>query len=219
VPVRSGWGEVVDRPEPLVTVGDDAEFAATAGRGAPGRGPATTVARGDLRRTLGIPEGRPSNLRTDPAATDPATGPPTVRRYEVDVVWVRLDRGDARPAVAHVVARLPWSRGGWLRGPLVAVMNVQFIGPWDVAPRGHPADGRVEVLEVDPSMRVRDRLAARSRLPNGTHVPHPSIATRSVRALTLAFDAALDVTIDGRRVGQAREMSIEVHASAATVYF
>ena len=56
-------------------------------------------------------------------------------------------------------------------------MNAQYLGRWDVAPRGHPNDGRVDVL---PRRRRRCRRAtgcrARAALPQGTHVPHPQLA-------------------------------------------
>jgi diacylglycerol kinase family enzyme len=97
-------------------------------------------------------------------------------------------------------------------------MNVEFIGEWDIAPRGHPNDGRVEVVDVDASMSVRERLAARRRLPTGTHVPHPSIATKSVRSGSWQFERPVDVVVDGRRVDRASALSIDVLADAATVY-
>ena len=81
-------------------------------------------------------------------------------------------------------------------------MNAEFIGEWDIAPRGHPNDGRAEVFDVDASMSVRERLAARRRLPTGTHVPHPKIRTRSIRSDVWQFERPLEVTVDGRRVGR-----------------
>ena len=144
---------------------------------------------------------------------------PTINEYPIDLLEVRLD-GAEEPIVAcaHVVARSPWSSGHWLRGRILVVMNAEFIGDWDIAPRGHPNDGRVEVVDVDASMSARERLAARLRLPTGSHVPHPSITTRSVRTATWQFDRPLDVVVDGRRVGRASTMAIDVLADAAIVY-
>jgi diacylglycerol kinase family enzyme len=144
---------------------------------------------------------------------------PTVNEYVIDLLEVRLDDAEEPiVACAHVVARSPWPSGHWLRGRILVVMNAEFIGDWDIAPRGHPNDGRVEVVDVDPSMSARERLAARRRLPTGTHVPHPRIATRSVRTGSWQFARPLDVVVDGRRVDRASTLSIDVLADAATVY-
>ncbi len=154
-----------------------------------------------------------------PSRTAASSTRTTINEYPIDLLEVRLD-GAAEPIVAcaHVIARSPWSRGHWLRGRILVVMNAEFIGDWDIAPRGHPNDGRAEVVDVDASMSVRERLIARRRLPAGAHVPHPSIATRSVRTESWQFERPLDVVVDGRRVDRASTLSIVVRADAATVY-
>ncbi|MEO6156685.1 MAG: hypothetical protein ABIQ39_03545, partial [Ilumatobacteraceae bacterium] len=53
-------------------------------------------------------------------------------------------------STAHVVARRSW----WT-GEVVLVMTAQFLGTADVTPRGHPNDGKADVLRVDPAMRRR----------------------------------------------------------------
>lgn len=200
------WGRPVPRPADLVVVCSDIELASAISQE---RGSSIGVGGGDLARTLGVTSASAGTLTTRP----------TVNEYLIDLLEVRLD-GTEEPLVAcaHVVARSPWSSGHWLRGRILAVMNAEFIGDWDIAPRGHPNDGRVEVVEVDASMSARERLSARQRLPTGTHVPHPSVATRSVRSGSWQFERPLDVVIDGRRAGRASTLSIDVLADAATVY-
>ncbi|MCU1345277.1 MAG: hypothetical protein JWL70_1543 [Acidimicrobiia bacterium] len=106
--------------------------------------------------------------------------------------------------VAHLVARKTW----W-RGEVVAVMNAQFIGAWDVAPRGHPNDGRLDVVHVDAAMSRRARWQARGRLSTGTYLPHPQIATRSVKEWTTVLADPLDVWLDGVRVArEVRQISV-----------
>ena len=51
-----------------------------------------------------------------------------------------------------------WRAGAWWRGRVVAAMNAEFLGPWDVAPRAHPGDGLLDVLDVSPAMSLADRL-------------------------------------------------------------
>lgn len=207
--IRPGdeWGRLVERPDDLVSVGSDREVVE-----ALHRRPAAPVeaAGGDLARTLGI-GGSPDRSGGRAARS-------MLNEMPIDLVEVSLDGGRPIVACAHVVARSPWYRGHWLRGPILAVMNAEFVGRWDVAPRGHPNDGRVEVFEVERAMSLRHRLAARRRLRSATHVPHPDISTRSVRSHEWSFPQQLDVAVDGRRVGRASSVSVQVLDDAAVVY-
>lgn len=204
--IRPGdpWGRQVPRPPDLLTV--DSDRAVVDALIEPGA-PPVRAAHGDLARTLGVSSpGR--RLQTGE----------TVNELTIDLVQVTLDAGATHTACAHVVAHSPLRRGSWLRGPILAVMNAEFVGDWDVAPRGHPNDGRVEVFEVDARMSVRHRLAARSRLRSAGHLPHPDIVTRSVRTGSWSFPYRLDVRVDGRSVGRASTIAVSVVADASTVY-
>jgi hypothetical protein len=192
------WGSEVARPHDLRIVGSDHELAEALERASP-----TAVAAGDMHRTLGEPVVGDRNA---------------LLALNVDLLEVTLEDGAARTAVAHIVARSPWWRGSWWRGPVLVVMNAEFIGGWDVAPRGHPNDGRVETQLADGRLRLRDRWTARGRLPQGGHIPHPDITTRSVRSASWTFDRALAVFVDGRYVARSRSIAIEVRPDAATIY-
>jgi diacylglycerol kinase family enzyme len=126
----------------------------------------------------------------------------------VDLGAVLLD-GRLHWFVAHLVVRRPW----W-RGRVVVAMNAQFLGPWDVAPRGHPNDGRVEVL--DGQLPLGERWRVRSRLPTGTHLPHPGIRERHLSAVQIELEAPTPVFLDGIRMGPARALSIRVEPDALT---
>jgi hypothetical protein len=197
----ASWGRQVPRPDNLVTVHSDVALVAAISM--PESRP-IALGAGDLARTLGV-------------STN--TGRETISEFTIDLLEVRLD-GMAEPIVAcaHVVARPPWHRGHGLTGAVLAVMNAEFIGDWDVAPRGHPNDGRAEVFEVDAAMSVRHRLTARRRMRNATHIPHPQIATRSIRSATWNFQRPLEVIIDGQRAGRVSTLSVAVVPDAATVY-
>ena len=147
---------------------------------------------GDLCRTLG---GR--------------GGLSTVVRCDLGEVLVD---GRLRLFVAHVVVR---RRTLW-RGSAAAVMNAQYVGQWDVAPRSHPGDGKLDVVEVAASMSIGDRWKARRRLPSGTHVPHPAITERRIAAIQLDV-AGHRVLVDGRPIGDAKALSIRVEPDAITV--
>jgi hypothetical protein len=182
------WGEAVPRPVGLITASSDVHLAELL---AVDPVPPLALASGDLHRTLG----------------SPVTGDP-VRRVRMDLLRCTLD-GVPHTAVAHVVARRRW----W-RGPLFAVVKAQYLDTWDVAPRGHPNDGRAQVIEVDASMGFRQRWQARRRLPSGTHVPHPLIRTTQRTSVEWEFTQPLDVYLDGRRHRRVRSVNVSVEPDA-----
>ena len=112
--------------------------------------------------------------------------------------------------VAHCVAR-----NRWLHGPITFVMNAQFVGSWDVAPRSHPNDGVVDVLEI--SMGLGDRLKARKRLATGTHVPHPLIAQRRVSTAEFHLGRPTKIWLDGKPVITLTDFTITVEPDALTI--
>lgn len=196
----TAWGSAVPRPPDLLVVRSDADLA----RALTADQAATPVAvqGGDLWRTLGA---RELGDRVE------------LQRMPIDLVDITLDDGTPFAAVAHVVAHGAPTRGGVWRGPVTAVMNAEWIGDLDVAPRGHPNDGRVEVVRLDPSVGLRQRLAIRRRMRTGSHLPHPGISVRPVREHSLDFGRPLTVRIDGRAVGRSSTLSVRVRADAATV--
>lgn len=196
--IRKGepWGEPGPLPPDGVVVRSDAEARAvvTEARRAGEPIPPLGLLGGDLCRTLGG-TGDEGRLRSDRAV-----------RLPVDLGAVLLD-GRLHWFVAHLVAR-----SSWWRGRIVAAMNAQYLGDWDVAPRGHPNDGRLDLLDVD--MPFGQRLLARQRLPAGTHVPHPGIQQRRVDAIQVELDRPTPVHLDGERIGSARTLSIRVEPDA-----
>ncbi|MDJ0771461.1 MAG: hypothetical protein QNJ12_21930 [Ilumatobacter sp.] len=191
--IRKGepWGSEVRRPAGLLVVDSDAALAHVLADETP---PPVAIRGGDLFRTLGSPGARD-----------------VMQRLPIDLLRVVAD-GRHHTAVAHVVARR-----GWLRGPVVAIMNVGSRGEWNVAPRAHPNDGRFDVVDVDPAMRMRERWSARRRLPTGTHLPHPAISTSSSTRFERRFDRPMRVEIDGITVGGVRELVVEIDPDAGIV--
>lgn len=231
--VRRGeaWGEVRALPDGTVIVHSDAEARAVveAARRADRPVPPLGLAGGDLARTLGARDGGP-RLRTAAAAQAAATSAATSAaamtaasdigtagstHEAVDVMVAPVDLGsvlvDGRKHwfVAHAVARRSW----WY-GRVVAAMNAEFRGDWDVAPRSHPDDGRLDVLDVDARLGLTDRVKARRRLPSGTHVPHPLVRVQRAKAVQFEFERPVPVWLDGERVGEARHLSLRVEPDA-----
>lgn len=195
VTIRKGeaWGDpVVSAAEGLRVATSDGEAV----RG--GRRDAVGLSGGDMARTMG--GGAPGRLN----------GPHV--RATVDLLEVTAD-GRTFIALAHVVARRSW----W-RGEVVMAMNAQFLGEYDVAPRSHPNDGRLDLLRVDPSMPLRARLQARTRARTGTHLPHPHITFASTQRWTAEFVRPLNLYVDGTRVARVRELAIVVLPDALIVH-
>jgi hypothetical protein len=193
------WGRNGPLPAGGVVVRSDAEARAAvqAARRAGEAPPALGLLAGDLCRTLGG-RGDEARLRS-PAATT----------VTCDLGSVLVD-GRRHWFVAHAVLRR-----GWWRSRIVAVMNAQWVGRWDVAPRAHPGDGLLEV--VDAELPAGERWKARARLPTGTHLPHPAIRTSRAASLLLDLTPPLDVWLDGERVGRASSVAIRVEPDALTV--
>lgn len=199
--VRKGelWGSPGALPPDGVVVRTDAEARAVITRARRGDQPMPVLglAGGDLARTCGA-TGDEARLRSTEA-----------QQLPIDLGEVLVD-GSLHFFVAHLVARRSW----W-QGRVTVAMNAQYLGRWDVAPRSHPNDGRLDLLDGD--LPLGDRLKARSRLASGTHVPHPGITERRVKAVQLDLDRGTAVWLDGERLGPARALSIRIVPDALTV--
>ena len=158
--------------------------------------PAIALTAGDLSRTLG---GHGARLR-DGEGT----------HVHVDLGAALID-GRLHWFLAHLVAR-----HSWFRGRIVVAANAAFLGPWNIAPRAHPGDGRLDLLDGNPSFG--DRLKARRRLRLGTHVPHPDISVRRVSATQLDFAEPMPIRLDGVRTGTTRSLSIRVEPDAVELW-
>jgi hypothetical protein len=193
VTIRRGepWGSEIARPHDLVLAADDHDVVEL------GADREVGLTGGDLFRSLGAP-----------APRDPA------QRVAIDGIAVVLDGDRTFAAVAHVIARRSW----W-RGPILACMNVDHLRDWNVAPRAHPNDGVLDVVECSARMSIRDRWAARRRLPQGTHVPHPDVSIVRVASREWTFDRPRRVWIDGRPVGTAHRLAVDVVPDRYDVVF
>lgn len=198
--IRRGeeWGVAGALPEDGLLVRSDAEARQAVERnrrvGLPV--PPLGLLGGDLCRTLGG-TGDESRIHS-----------PEARRVPVDLGAALVD-GKLHWFVAHLVVRRSW----W-SGRIVAAMNAEFLGDWDVAPRSHPNDGRLDTFDADLSLG--DRLKARKRLATGSHVPHPGIDQKRVGAAQFEFAHAPSIWLDGEALGTVRRLSVRVEPDALT---
>ena len=193
------WGWRGPRPHGLVEAADDAAAGRIVrDREAAGAGlPPIGLLGGDLRRTLGGTD------RIEHLAAEVAV-------FTVDLGIAELD-GTRWTFVSHLVARRSW----W-SGELLAVMNAELLGAWDVAPRSHPNDGRLDVLHVE-DLPLSDRWKAWRRLRTGTHLPHPAIQVQRTAATEISLARPLPVRLDGVVVGEFSHVAIRVEPDALTV--
>ena len=197
----SDWGERARPPHDLQVFPDPlaALDLITNVRRTGGDLPPIGLTSGDLVRTLGGPTS-PDLREADEAL-----------HVRVDLGAVLAD-GALHWFLSHLVARR-----SWLRGRVVIAANAAFVGEWNVAPRAHPGDGRLDTLEVT-DMSLADRVKARRRLTSGTHVPHPDITVRRPKAAQFDFDRPTKVRLDGRSIGSARTLSVRVEPDAVDLW-
>ncbi|MFM2047392.1 MAG: hypothetical protein RL383_1469 [Actinomycetota bacterium] len=162
---------------------------------------APRVAGGNLHRALGAP-GAPSD-----------GSPGTELSLDALAVTVAVDGGTlVVTAAADVVVGSWWSRHG-----LAVVTNVGMWDALDIAPGGHPNDGRFEIVTVHGSMRRRDRLEARRRARTGSHIPHPSITRQSATSFSLERRGRQGLWIDSVRVPSWSSVRVELVPDALRV--
>ncbi len=191
------WGQPGPLPQSGVVVYSDAEAREVVEDARLGASPIPPLGLlgGDLCRTVGG-RGDEARLRSEDAVHMP-----------VDLGWVLID-GRPHWFVSHLIARHSW----W-KGRVVAVMNSQWVGDWDVAPRSHPNDGMLHVFDSDLSLN--DRLKARSRLRTGTHVPHKGIVEKRITHCQIALGKPTPVWLDGVEVAMAaRHLTIRIEPDA-----
>jgi len=193
--IRKGqdWGESGRLAADGLVVSSNAELRIVVDRALRSGEPLPEVGLlgGDLAATLGAP-GHRERLFSDDA-----------QRLQIDLGSVRLDGGERHWFVSHLVARRTW----WF-GQLLLVANASWMGTWNIAPRAHPGDGRLDLF--DTSMSAAQRWQGRRRLAHGGHVPHPLVTTRRVKDLDLGLDRSLTVYLDGNAVGDATQGALTV---------
>lgn len=215
--IRKGqpWGRQVPRPTAVRVVESDAMLAAASTV----EGDPILLLGGDLFRSVG---GRPSSRAATPGAT--------VLEIPIDLLAVTIGDGPTHRAAGHVVVgragggRLARLATGLVTGqPLTGAGELMFVGNADrignaaMFPRGHPNDGRFDVLVVSAEMRWRARRAANRRMLTGTHLPHPHLSTSRASAAEWQFGSPRQVTIDGIPRGRADRVAVSVLADATTV--
>ena len=104
-------------------------------------------------------------------------------------------------------------------GRTIAVLNSSFVGNRDWAPKAHPNDGRLDLVELDGSMNVRQRLTALKLMKSGSHLPHPQIRYRQLSEYEYATEDSASLSIEGVRMGSIRHCLFRVLPDAVNLYW
>jgi YegS C-terminal NAD kinase beta sandwich-like domain len=206
------WGEARSGPPDLEVTGTDADLARVLGsaRGALVRFQADS--RSDFARALGIngadAEGGLAEAAVDGLEVDPGG-------YAINGVVLGVPPGQLRFGTASPRIRVTVNGRELSSGPAttVVVANGQFFDGLDVVPRGHPGDGRFEVQVY--ALKRGERRAMRTRLPQGSHLPHPRITTGTAKTVEIHVDGApLALSIDGVSREPVTDLAVRVIPAA-----
>lgn len=106
--------------------------------------------------------------------------------------------------------------GRKLSGPLHIVTNTGWWRGHDIAPRAHPNDGKLDIVDVSRTMTARQRITAWRRSLVGTHLPHPHIAY-SQSDFYLWSGKLANLTIDGEKLGKVSRVQCRVQSDCTEI--
>lgn len=128
--------------------------------------------------------------------------------FVIDVGEALVD-GRHRYFIAHAVVRdRRWHHA-------MVAMNAQWLGEWNLGPKGHPNDGVLDTYEA--TLSFAERLKVRKRLPSGTHLPHPKIQQKRTDHRPVDLLPRQRVYLDGEDLGSARHVLLRLLPDALRV--
>jgi hypothetical protein len=183
------WGVTTTRTSDDVMVKGDNELVSSSTHDR------IMITGGDIARSLGNP-------------STPLVGSSCIE-VPIDALRVVITLKDGTThttiAASHVII------GSWLRGRLICVSNGGFIGSKNVSPRAHPNDGFFDVMSLDETMGLQQRLLARHKSILGTHTPHPLIKSSRNRSIEhFSNHRSEHLHIDGRRIRSWTCVQVEI---------
>jgi hypothetical protein len=104
-------------------------------------------------------------------------------------------------------------------GKTIAILNSSFVGNQDWAPKAHPNDGKLDLIEFESSMSIRQRLTAFKLMKSGAHLPHPKIRYRQVSEFEFSDERSATLSIEGRRICSIKRCVFTVLPDAVNLYW
>jgi len=199
------WGQLVERPDRLHIFDDDSSFGSflSDNRALDWSSMNFSISKSEAARDLGL-----SGARTDSSQ---------MLRTSFDLIEVQAQVGDLRITrflVGHAVLG-----NGFFRGRTVGVFNVSFHAGRDWAPRAHPNDGKLDVVEFAKDMKFAQRFAAYRKLKTGSHLPHPDISYHQSNQYQFDDLRATRLTVDSLDLGAVKTCTFQVIVDAVTLYW
>jgi hypothetical protein len=207
--IRKGqeWGHFEDRPNDLQVVADD--FAAgelitnqTLDLESPLK---ISIVNSGLSRTLGI---KNASLRIDQMLCT-----------KFDVIEASCTPVDSVNVTRRCFIGYAFVYQNLIFGRTIAILNSSFVGKRDWAPKAHPNDGKFDVIELDSSMSIRQRLTAFRLMKSGSHLPHPKIRYTQAQEFVFSGERSASMSIEGVRVGVIRHCVFKVLPDAVNLYW
>ena len=207
--IRKGqeWGHFEDRPNDLLVVADDSAAGElitnqTLDLESPLK---LSIVKSGLSRTLGI---KKAPLRTDQMLCT-----------KFDVIEANYTPVDSADATRRCFIGRTFIYQNLIFGQTIAILNTSFVGKRDWAPKAHPNDGKFDVIELDNSMSIRQRLTAFRLMKSGSHLPHPKIRYTQVPEFVFSGERSASMSIEGVRIGAIRHCVFKVLPDAVNLYW
>lgn len=199
------WGQLVERPDRLHIFDDDSSFGSflSDNRALDWSSMNFAILKSEAARDLGL-----SGARTDSSQ---------MLRTSFDLIEVQAQVGDLR--ITRFLVGQAVLGNGFFRGRTVGVFNVSFHAGRDWAPRAHPNDGKMDVVEFAKDMKFAQRFAAYRKLKTGSHLPHPDISYHQSNQYQFDDLRATRLTVDSLDLGAVKTCTFQVIVDAVTLYW
>jgi len=206
--IRKGqdWGERVDAPADLLVFTDDSSADTYLKE---------VFANSRELQSIAILN---SNLARAFGLNGATIGSTTMLRTRLDLIEVSYVLLSSQTAKMNYLGNAI-IRNGWLRGAITGVFNSSFIGSWDCAPKAHPNDSKLDVVSIDQSMNVRQRLTAKRLVKLGSHLPHPKISYKQTEDFKIDLQEPAHLFVDSIDLGMVRQCDFRVISDALSLYW
>ena len=193
--IRKGeqWGSRIAMPSPIRQVHSDSELAHCSSSDF------ISLTGGDIHFTLGSPVLRETETEC------------TLLPVDALQCRITLTNGSVKELLAASCVEVGRFFSLLHRGRFICITNGGIVDGRNLALRAHPNDGRFDVMTIDASMSLRDRITARKKAVTGSHLPHPRISVRQNDVFTVQGMGRRErLCIDGVTIPHWSEISVRI---------